>query len=241
MKTISRLIIFAALLFGLQSHAQEERPVYVGIPGGIRVAPLPDNATACRGRVVDENGRPAAGRPIILCQNILFPQFYFGHTDKNGEFTVRVNPSAYIAEIGGAGYRKMRFDLDMMRDYRFEQPLTLTYDDGVESDISDLLKLKLHRHHFQMDVTPDKRLKGKTLFDILTYAPFFDLWSDDPKVMLNPRYKIVLNGQQVKVSADRLKSMFQSVEASNVRRIKVTTASIAQELPALVEITTVDK
>ena len=85
------------------------------MPGGIRVAPLSDDATACRGKVVNKDGNPVVGHPIILCQDILFPQFYFDHTDKNGEFTVRVNRSNYIAEIGGAGYEKMRFDLDMMR------------------------------------------------------------------------------------------------------------------------------
>lgn len=241
MKTVRRLIICGTLLLGLQLNAQETQPTIVGMPGGIRVAPLSDDATACRGKVVNKDGNPVVGHPIILCQDILFPQFYFDHTDKNGEFTVRVNRSNYIAEIGGAGYQKMRFDLDMMRDYNFEQPLTLTYENGVESDISDLLKLKLHRHHYQMDITPDKRLKGKTLFDLLNYAPFFDLWSEDPKVMLNPRYKISLNGQPINANSERLKSVFQSVEAENVKRIKVTTASIFQELPTLVEITTVDK
>ncbi len=155
MKTIRRLIICGTLLLGLQLNAQETQPTIVGMPGGIRVAPLSDDATACRGKVVNKDGNPVVGHPIILCQDILFPQFYFDHTDKNGEFTVRVNRSNYIAEIGGAGYEKMRFDLDMMRDYNFEQPLTLTYENGVESDISDLLKLKLHRHHYQMDIRQD--------------------------------------------------------------------------------------
>ena len=59
--------------------------------------------------------------------------------------------------------------------------------------------------------------------------------------MLNPRYKISLNGQPINANSERLKSVFQSVEAENVKRIKVTTASIFQELPTLVEITTVDK
>lgn len=241
MKTLRRLIILGTVLFGSQLHAQETPTEYVGMPGGIRVAPLADDATACRGQVVDKEGNPIVGRPIILCQDILFPQLYFGQTDKNGEFTIRVNRSNYIAEIGGAGYKKMLFSLDMMRDYNFEQPLTLTYEDGVESDISDLLKLKLHRHYYQMDITPDKRLTGKTLFDILNYAPFFDIWSDEPKVMLNPRYKITLNGQPINANAEKLKSVFQSVEAESVKRIKVTTASIFQKAPTLVEITTVDK
>ena len=78
--------------------------------------------------VVDKDGNPIVGRPIILCQDILFPQLYFGQTDKNGEFTVRVNRSAYIAEIGGAGYKKMLFPLDMMRDYEFEQPLRTAWN-----------------------------------------------------------------------------------------------------------------
>jgi len=211
----------------------------MGMPGGI--APLPADATACRGKVVDKEGNPIADRPIILCQDILFPQLFYSRTDKNGEFAIRVIRSNYIAEIGGSGYRKMRFAIDLMRDYRFEQTLTLTYEDGVESDISDLLKLKLHRHHYQMDVAYDKRLEGKTLFDILNYAPFFDLWSGDSKVMLNPRYKITLNGQPVNANAEKLKNIFQSVEAEKVKRIKVTTASIAQQLPATVEITTTEE
>lgn len=202
------------------------------------------SAQTIKGTIKDSNNEPLPGANIVLKDNKQ-NNITGTTTDNKGEFSISLNNGKYCLEISYIGYTTYVSNVEVDGNMTLP-PIVLSENTELMNEVVVTARtITYNTDGYIAEINKNPLYKEKNMATVLKMTPGTNATYNQIEVFGQSVSKIYLNGRELKLYGEQLINYLGTIDAQNVRKMEVITASGVEEDAAdkgksIIKITTVN-
>ncbi len=191
-----------------------------------------------KGVVTSPDGSPIAGANVTVTKSAAVSNSFNCVSKRDGHFSLVFPGGNCFVDVTAPGYERQIVEMVVASQSVAERNFVLSPKDGAVVDgAARGNRIVCSNSGFQM--TPNAShpaYEGCTLLDAVCDMPAVDPFSTPATVMHNELFEVMVNGNAVRVSPDKMRDYFRSIPIGKVKSLKVVSGNVFTGEPAFLYI-----